>query len=193
MLFRSDAIQAYINSDIIKKDSPWTLRRLANCYRFIKDYSSAINIYKRYLVLKPDTLSVELSLGHCYLDLKNYEQALIHYYKIEYLEPNNIRSHRPIAWCSFKLQKFEQAEKFYNIILDTNPTSTDLINAGHNLWALGKVDKAISLYKKSLRELPDKINQFSELFLSDKHDLIEAGIEEDDIYIMLDQVIDNEL
>ena len=187
------AIQAYNNSDIIRKDSPWTIRRMAICYRLLKDYNTAIEFYKRYLELKPDTLSAELSLGHCYLDLKNYEQALVYYYKVEYLDPKNVKTYRPMAWCSFKLGKFEQAEKFYSKILDNNPTPTDHINAGHNYWALGNIEKAITEYKECLAALPEKVTQFTDLFLTDKNDLIEAGVEEEDIYLMLDPVLEVQL
>ncbi len=187
------AIQAYNNSDIIRKDSPWTIRRMAICYRLLKDYNTAIEFYKRYLELKPDTLSAELSLGHCYLDLKNYEQALVYYYKVEYLDPKNVKTYRPMAWCSFKLGKFEQAEKFYSKILDNNPTPTDHINAGHNYWALGNIEKAITEYKECLAALPEKVTQFTDLFLTDKNDLIEAGVEEEDIYLMLDQVLEDQI
>ena len=183
------AINAYNNSDIIKKDSPWTIRRIATCYKALKNYNTAIEYYNKYLTFKPDTLSVELNLGHCHLALKNYEQALNHYFKVEYLESKNIKTWRPIAWCSFKLGKYDQASKYYHKILENKANAIDHINAGHNYWANNKIDKAIIEYQKSLNLLSEPNSQFPELYLQDKMDLLEAGIADDDISIMLDEVL----
>ena len=187
----NEALENYLRSDILKPDSPWTVRRIATCYRALKKHKDAIEYFRKYLKLKPDNLQVELNIGNCYLELKDYENALTYYFKVDYLDSNNQKAWRPIAWCSFVLKKYDQADRYYEKILSNNPGIIDLINAGHNKWASGNIKDAINLYKKGAEEFANGSKEFEKIFHQDKDELIMAGIDETDIYLMADQILYN--
>ena len=182
------ALEAYLKADLINPDSKWTIRRIAGCYRTLKQPKEALLYYHRYESLKPGDLSIQISIGHCHLELKNYNEALKYYFKVDYLDNDNTKAWRPIAWCSFLTGKFEQARNYYEKIINNKPNTQDFLNAGHTEWALKNIKKSIDFYQKAIQKESGNFAKFLELFNSDMPDLIAAGIEEEEIPLMLDQL-----
>jgi tetratricopeptide (TPR) repeat protein len=138
--------------------------------------------------LNPDNLSVTISIGHCHLELKNFSEALKCYFKVEYLDPESHKAWRPIAWCSFLTGKFEQARNYYGKIMGNAPSLQDMLNAGHTEWALQNVKGAINFYKMAVEADGGDFHKFMEQFTQDIPDLLSAGIEEQDISLLLDEL-----
>lgn len=184
----ASALNAYLYADLLQTDSKWLTRRIAGCYRSLKQPEEALKYYRRYETMVSDNLSVQISIGHCYLDLKNYSEALKYFFKVDYLDNNSQKTWRPIAWCSFLTGKYDQARNYYKKILENQPNEQDLLNAGHTEWALQNVKGALTYYTRAVRKGNGEFDHFLELFNQDVPDLLITGIEESEVPLMLDMI-----
>ena len=183
------ALEAYLQAEIIQPDNTWTVRRIAACYRSLKNSQKALEYYLRAESLQPDNLSIELLIGHCYVEGKNYEEALKYYFKVDYLKPESGKAWRPIAWCSFLTGKHEQALRYYEKILSNVPSALDYMNAGHVELALKHTRRALELYRQSISLDNNDTQSFVNNFKQDIPELVRAGVAENDIPILLDQLL----
>ena len=184
-----NALQAYLRAEMIQPDNRWTVRRIAACYRSLKNGQKALEYYLKAESLQPDNLAVGLLIGHCYVEEGNYEEALKYYFKVDYLKPDSDKAWRPIAWCSFLSGKYEQASRYYEKILAGKPSALDYMNAGHVVLALKHTRKALELYRESLSHDHNDTERFLGNFTPDIPLLVKAGIDADDIPILLDQLL----
>lgn len=182
------ALESYLRADLLNTNSKWVIRRIAGCYRSLKQPEEALKYYHRYEILNPDNLSVEISIGHCHLELKDYNEALKCFFKVDYLDNKSHKAWRPIAWCSFLTGKYDQARKYYKKILDNQPNTQDLLNAGHTEWALQNIKGALGHYKQAVKLEDENFHKFKEQFNQDIPDLLIAGIEDSEVYLMIDQL-----
>ena len=118
-----------------------------------------------------------------------YDKALSYYYKVDYLDSKGTKARRPIAWCSFLAGKYEQAASWYQKILSATPTAPDYLNAAHVAWVRGNIREAINLYLQSIEADGNNIKRFTQNFEHDTQELIDAGIKQEDIPIILDQIV----
>lgn len=182
------ALEAYLQADLLNPNSKWCLRRIASCYRTLKQPEKALPYLNRYEILSPDNFSVQINIGHCYLELKKYEEALKYFFKVDYLEANSIKAWRSIAWCSFLIGKYDQARSYYKKIIDNEPNAQDFMNAGHTEWALQNIKGTIDFYTKALEKEKYNFSKFQEQFNQDIPDLKAVGIEDSEIPLILDQL-----
>lgn len=183
------AIEVYHKVELFDENRAWTLKNLALCYKRNKAEDKAIEYYKQAEAFEPDNLYIQAYLGHCYLDIMDYETALQYYFKVEYLAPSNSRIMRPIAWCSFILGKFETAQKYYNKLFEKGKGNMhDYLNYGHVEWCMGNPQNALEAYKNSINQKGASKDSFEKEYLGDKDYLLQHGINEIDIYLMLDQI-----
>ena len=173
---------------MLNPQSKWVIRRIAGCYRTLKQPEKALEYYHRYEALSPKNLSVQISIGHCHLELKNYSEALKYFFKVDYLDTESHKAWRPIAWCSFLTGKYDQARNYYKKILDHQPTMQDYLNAGHTEWVLQNMNAALGYYRKAVREEKGDWSKFYEQFEQDVPDLKNAGVEEEEIPLVLDEL-----
>lgn len=139
--------------------------------------------------MKPDNLSIEMNIGHCYLEQGNYDAALKHYFKVDYLDPQSSKAWRAIAWCSFLTGKQDQAQRYYEKILNEKPSAIDYMNAGHIEFALKNLNKTVELYRESIEYDKGNIKTFLRNFEQDTKYLIQAGVPNEDIPILIDQLM----
>lgn len=182
------ALEAYLRADLLNSESKWVIRRIAGCYRTLKQPEEALKYYHRYEALSPNNLSVQISIGHCHLELKDYNEALKYFFKVDYLDNTSTKAWRPIAWCSFLTGKYDQARNYYKKILDNQPNTQDLLNAGHTEWALQNIKGALSYYRQAVVMEGRDFSKFQEQFNQDVPDLLVAGIEKTEVPLMLDQL-----
>jgi len=183
-----EALSEYAKAEIINPDSKWLMRRTAQCYRAVKKPKKAIGYYLQYKKLDPDNLSVLLSIGSCYLEMKNYSEALKYYFKVDYLDQDRGKAWRPIAWCSFLTGKYEQARNYYGKLLSHNPESQDYMNAGHTEWVLQNTTATLDFYKKAIQISKSDYDNFKTEFNNDIPELKAAGIDINEIPLMLDSL-----
>jgi len=180
------ALEFYRKAELFSEPSSWLIRKIAFCYRKMHNYEKALEYYQIAEVEDAENLHIQANIGHCYLSLGNYESALNKYFKVEYYEPENIKAMRPIAWCSFVLGKFDTSQKYFNKILENNPTAYDYINFGHVLFCKGEKMRSVELYLKAVK-LKD-INEVEQNINDDREKLIEHGIENTDIDLLIDYI-----
>ena len=181
------AIEAYLRAELIDDNNTWVLRRIAQCYRLLKQPNDALLYYKKLETLHPEDLNVQLNIGHCFLELKEYEKALENYFKVEWIDDTNTRVWRSIAWCSFLSHKFDVSQRYYQKILQNNPTTHDFLNAGHVQLALGNMKDAMEYYTGAIREIKN-INSFKALLRGDFKELELAGVDLKIIPALLDKI-----
>ncbi len=182
-----EAIAAYIDADIFIPDNLWTNSHLATCYRMSHQFEKALEYYKKVEDVEPENRTILFFQGSCLMQLHRYEEALKYFFKLDYMETNSMKAWRGIAWCSFVCNKREQAARHYEKIIAYKPVQMDFLNAGHVAWTSGEMEKAVMLYTKAKNFSSNK-DEFIELFYKDKKDLLQQGIAEADIPLMLDLV-----
>ncbi len=181
------AIQAYLRAELIESSNTWVLRRIAQCYRLLKQPNDALLYYKKLERLHPEDLNVQLNIGHCYLELKEYDKALENYFKVEWIDETNTRVWRSIAWCSFVAHKLDVSQRYYQKILQNNPTSHDFLNAGHVELALGNMKDAMGYYTETIRKIKN-IKSFKALLRGDFKELELSGVDLKIIPALLDKI-----
>lgn len=180
-----EAIQAYLKADTLHPDNIWNNRHLAACYRLSRNYEEALTYYKKVEAAAPEDTNTAFYIGSCLAELGQYEEALNYFFKVDFIETNSVKAWRGIGWCSFISGKYEQAMKYYEKILEQKPLPIDYMNAGHVAWAMGDIQKAAIFYGKSITACGNR-QQFLEMFHKDKEPLLQQGIKEEDIPLMLD-------
>lgn len=181
------AIEAYLMADMLKPDNLWTTRHLATCYRLNRNFEEALKYYRLQEETDPENRTLLFNMGSCLAELGRDEEALQCFFKLDFIDPGSLKNRRAIAWCSFMTGKWEQAERYYAKVLDAKPQAPDYMNAGHVAWATGNMERAIELYSRSLTLMKDR-QLFARIFVKDKEVLVQQGIRQDDIMLMLDLI-----
>ncbi len=181
-----EAVLFYQRIGFTGEPNLWTLKNMGLCYRNNGEYKQALEAYEKATVLQPDDQTIESLIGFCHLKLGDYSRALKHYFKIEYLNPGNLHILRPIAWCYFSLGELKKSDKYFTKVFEGKPGYYDYINYGHLQWALGNKRDAVELYIQSLRDLNFEMADFLKTMEDDRHILVENGINQKDIPLMLD-------
>ncbi|MDD4922906.1 MAG: tetratricopeptide repeat protein, partial [Bacteroidales bacterium] len=183
------ALDAYLQADLVEPDSLWTLKRIAASYRLLKNPLKALDYYRRAEALDPGKIVMNMNIGHCLVEIGDYAEALNSYFKAEVLSEESPKTWRPIAWCSFMCKKYDQAGKYYEKILQFKPGLEDYLNAGHLEWCKGFPRKAVDLYKRGIRETHAVLPDFMELFNKDLGELINHGVNPDEIAPVRDELL----
>lgn len=181
-----EAITAYRKADIIKPDHIWTLRHLATCYRLSRNYEAALEHYKKVEAMQPKNTHLLFHIGSCLTGLSRYDEALQYFFKMDFMENDSIKAWRAIGWCSFMIGKYEQAMKYYDKVIKQSPVTIDYLNAGHVAWVLKNLDRACDYYGQAINACNNNKETFLELFYKDKEILLQRGVPEKDIPLVLD-------
>ncbi|MFB6317685.1 tetratricopeptide repeat protein [Saccharicrinis sp. FJH54] len=182
------ALQFYTKADLIRSQELWTIKKIAYCYRQLSMPDKALEYYRQAEVIDDENLRVQLSIGHCLLDQKKYGEALKYYFRVEYLDTKNTRVWKPIAWCSFVTGKLDQALKYYQRIADDKADMHDYMNFGHVMWVKQDRQGALAMYKQSVNLFKGDMEKFIKVFNVDKTLLIEKGVDQNEMPIMLDRL-----
>jgi len=180
------AIESYMRIGLSGEMNLWTLKNMGLCYRKSGDFKAALEVYNKAASLQQEDQTIESLIGFCHLKLGDFQTALKHYFKIEYMNPGNQHILRPIAWCYFALGELKKSDKYFEKVFEATPGYYDFINYGHVQWALGNKKDAVELYLQSLRDSNFEMEDFQKTMEDDRAILIENGIFEKDIPLMLD-------
>ena len=184
-----EAFRHYEYADILHPDNVWTNKHLAQCYKQCGDFANALKYYQKVEAAQPDNLNIALQIGQCLARMEKYEEALAYFYKVEYLEKNPANARRAIAWCSFLTRKDEDALRYYGLLLEgTSPKAEDWMNAGHVHLVANRTQEALQHYRNAQKHF-QLHGEFIETFLKDKATLLQMGIAEEEIAIVLDLLI----
>ena len=182
------AIDYYTKADIIKPDTLWTLRHIAQCYRLQGESEKALSYYLMAEELAPENISLLMQTGESHAALKQYDEAFARFYKVEYLKPDSRRAMRAIAWCSFITGKDSQARGYYQRLMEQpHPAFEDYLNAAHVEWITKNNAKAIELYEKA-KEICGNADKVAEHIMQDKEALIARGVSETELQLLIDLI-----
>ena len=181
-----DALEAYRRADILQPDNGWTLRHTAQCYRLTGHPDNALELLLQAEKRSADNLSLQIQIGDCLVDLKRYDEALTRFFKVDYLKPDYPKAWRAIGWCAFLAGRTDKSIEYYDKLLKTKPTGNDCLNAGHAYFVDGNIQHAVSLYRQSRKMMGEEL--FDKEFQKDQPLLIERGISEMDIPLLLDLI-----
>jgi hypothetical protein len=95
---------------------------------------------------------------------------------------------RPIAWCSFVSGKPEIARKYLHLILESEPTANDFINAGHVEYCLSAKPKAMEYYLKALKQKGMSLIRFSKIMQVDAPILERNGVSPEELPLLVDYI-----
>ena len=181
-----EALNNYKKAELFDANRAWNLKKLGLCNRYLKNYEESLSYYLEAEKLEPKNIYVLTYIGNSYLDLGQQEKALEYYYKVEFQEDDNIKVLRPIAWILFVTGKFEKAKEYYDRLMKNEANKYDFMNLGHVEWCLGNQKTAIKNYKLSLNREDNNLKAFMASFNEDKKYLLEFGIDEFEITLMMD-------
>lgn len=183
------AIEHYLQADLLLPDNVWNNRHLAQCYKKEGNYEKAVEYYKKAEQVQPNNLNLALQIGQCLMELERYDEAMAYFFKVEYLDEKPQNARRALGWCNFITGKHQEAKKYYDLLTaEPKPIREDWMNAGHVYYILGETEKAIEFYRKAQSMCVDH-DEFVNLYLSDKDDLLKQGINKVDIFILPDELI----
>ncbi len=181
-----DALSYYKKAELFDANRAWNLKKIGLCNRYLKNYEESLSYYLEAEKLEPENIYVLTYIGNSYLDLKQYDKALEYYYKVEFKGDNNLKVLRPIAWILFISAKFERAREYYNRLMISEANKYDFMNLGHVEWCLGNQKAALKNYKLSLNREDNSLKAFMASFNEDKKYLLEFGIDQFEITLMMD-------
>lgn len=144
------ALRYYEQSELLNSESRWTMRRLASCYRAMRQWDKALPYYRKLAEFKPDDANLALNIGYCLMETGNYEEALKQFFKAEFIAGESEKSTRPIAWCSLLAGDYERGRKYISILLSGTPSAEDFLNAGHLELLTGHLNEAVKRYAASI-------------------------------------------
>ena len=182
------AIDYYTKADIIKPDTLWTLRHIAQCYRLQGESEKALGYYLMAEELAPENISLLLQTGESYATLKQYDEAFARFYKVEYLNPSSARAMRAIAWCSFMVGKDDQARAYYKRLQESpKATFEDYLNNAHVEWVNGNKTVAVELYHKA-KDVCGSVEKVARQIMHDKEALLSRGTSEKELLLLRDLI-----
>jgi len=145
----NEFIHIYENTETNK---PLMFLTLANFYNLqLKDYKKAIKYYENYVKIDK-TKSVVYSIlaglyAKTYGELSLKDQ-IYYFEKVYNLKPNNKLALHGLAFSYDKLGDKTNANKFYKLLLENNPTDTDLYNYGAFLISCGEFQQGHKYFTK---------------------------------------------
>lgn len=183
-----DAVRYYEQSELLNADSRWTMRRLASCYRALRQWDKALPYYRKLAEFKPDDANLALNIGYCLMETGNYKDALQQFFKAEFLMGESEKSTRPIAWCSLLSGDYERVRKYLSILLSGTPTPEDYLNAGHLELLTGHLNEAVERYAESIAARNFDVNAFTDAMKADAYLTSRApGVDDLLLGIVIDQ------
>lgn len=169
------------------------LKALGQSCFHCEDFVVAGEYYHRLCVLNPENTHYALNKAIIDIKLGKTDGSLQELYRLDYLSPNNLSVMRALAWALMCEKKYETALGYYQkILLCKNVTDTDHLHHGYCQWFVNKVEGAYHSFCKfvALQRNTNVKNQISlaENIYNDKEWLLENGLLETDLQIMLDMI-----
>jgi tetratricopeptide (TPR) repeat protein len=155
------AISNYQTAITLNPSNSWTsviAQTLGFVYQENKaDPDAAISAYQTAYVLTPDDIDIYVNLGSAFYDKEDYDNALAVYRQALEYQPTNAKIHCNLGFLYWGKGDTEEAMKSYELAIKYN----DAYDIAYNnlgviyLDDLGRVNKAIELFKKAVETNPN--------------------------------------
>ena len=154
------AISHYQTAITLNPNKSWT-SVIAQTMGFVyqenkSDPDAAISAYQTAYVLTPEDIDIYVNLGSAFYDKEDYNNALAVYRQALELQPHNPKIHCNLGFLYWGKADTEEAIKSYELAIKYN----DKYDIAYNnlgviyLDDLGRVNKAIELFKKAVEVNP---------------------------------------
>ena len=155
------AISNYQTAITLNPNKNWT-SVIAQTMGFVyqenkSDPDAAISAYQTAYVLTPEDIDIYVNLGSAFYDKEDYNNALAVYRQALELQPHNAKIHCNLGFLYWGKGDTEEAIKSYELAIKYN----DKYDIAYNnlgviyLDDLGRVNKAIELFKKAVETNPN--------------------------------------
>ena len=155
------AISNYQTAITLNPNRSWT-SVIAQTMGFVyqenkSDPDAAISAYQTAYVLTPEDIDIYVNLGSAFYDKEDYSNALAIYRKALELQPHNPKIHCNLGFLYWGKADTEEAIKSYELAIKYD-SNYDI--AYNNLGViylddLGRVNKAIELFRKAVESNPN--------------------------------------
>jgi len=145
--------------------------QLGAAYERLDRNDEAEAVFEECLTLYPDSHRVLNYLAYMWAeDNRNLEQALKYSVRSLVLEPDNAAYTDTLGWIQFRMKQYELAfETVTKARLLAGDDPEILLHLGDILAALGKLDDALALWKKSAEGDPSPSNRAIEQLILHRH------------------------
>jgi tetratricopeptide (TPR) repeat protein len=125
----------------------------------MKDYTEAVNSFRKALAIKNDHSQAWLGMGIALACLERCEEALVYYSRSLCIEPENYLTLSYQASTLKKLKRYKEAYESYRKALSLQPDDHEgWFDQGNILIQLQRYEEAAQAFKHSLRIKPDSTN-----------------------------------
>ena len=173
----------------------------ARAYFYEGRYTDAADAYSLLVEASPDNRNYILAYGVCLTNLEMYDKALSLLYRLNYERPDDTEVNRVLARALTGSGKYEQAMKIYDTLLSPDCQDgqeyEDFINCGYCEWLSGHIEGAVHRFLDYIRQRFPKVGADrvavhcqEDIIESDKAFLLNHGITEVEMELMIDSVVD---
>ena len=155
------AISNYQTAITLNPNNSWT-SVIAQTMGFVyqenkSDPDAAISAYQTAYVLTPDDIDIYVNLGSAFYDKEDYDNALTVYRQALEFEPTNAKIHCNLGFLYWGKGDTDEAMKSYELAIKYNDTYDIAYNNLGVIYLddLGRVKKAIELFKKAVEANPN--------------------------------------
>lgn len=146
-----EALQLFKNACSIRETND-CLNYIGCCYLNLKEYLSAIRLFKRLLVLCPNWERPLINLGRMYMSLDKPKKSLKSFEKAVIINPNNEDTYYYLGVYFFKNEDYVKAKMYCEKSLLINENQSDVhLNLGMCYLRLNSFDEAIKEFETAYK------------------------------------------
>lgn len=155
------AVSQYQSAITLNPNKHWT-SVIAQTLGFVyqenqSNLDAAISSYQNAYTLTPEDIDIYINLGSAFYDKEDYDNAVTVYRKALELDPKNAKIHCNLGFLHWGKGNTEEAIKEYELAIKYDETYDIAYNNLGVIYLddLGRVQKAIELFKKSAETNPN--------------------------------------
>ncbi|NWJ51378.1 MAG: tetratricopeptide repeat protein [Bacteroidetes bacterium] len=156
------ALPIYQDMASVEHDNPIYYEKIGFCFEQLKNYSNAIENYKKAELFDVNHNWIYKRIAWCFRKLKDYENALNYYLEAEKNEPENTIIQTQIGYCLIELNQYNEALNHFNTIYYNNIDNQKLWRP--LAWCYlntGKLEEAETLYLQIIENNPTYNDYFN--------------------------------
>jgi len=160
---QKNVYKAVIYSSIAYLDSLNKLKQPASFFDQVCKHVDKLSANRRIYKYQPEIdfskrclANVYLRQGFAYMRISDYYNAIAVFQRAKKYAPGFKELNAYIGYASNKLGNLTDAAKYYSVLLKTDSTKADIIEAASNSYkAIGDTSKALQILQKGRKHLPD--------------------------------------
>ena len=184
----TEATDEFRETLMIAPQSRSALSGLARAAMLSGQFDEAEHAYAQLALIHPEKKNYALNRCIALIKGDRASEAVAPLYQLDYEQPEKPEIMRVLAWCLLVCQRVAQAKKMYERLIDFAPENEDYLNYGYCQWIEGDISQVITLFTQFLDHSGAAPEKLAEELEKDKEVLLANGINESDIFMMLDIV-----